>query len=68
MKERNPHMAKITYIDHDGTERVVESIRRHSTGTAEELMEGIFADALAFAEGAAEPLDDLTVAVLRADR
>jgi serine phosphatase RsbU (regulator of sigma subunit) len=51
-----------------GTERVVESIRRHSTGTAEELMEGIFADALAFAEGAAEPLDDLTVAVLRADR
>lgn len=51
-----------------GYERVTQSILRHASGTAEEIMEGVFADALAWAEGADEPLDDLTVAVLRADR
>ncbi|MHC4846549.1 MAG: PP2C family protein-serine/threonine phosphatase [Planctomycetota bacterium] len=50
-----------------GPERVIESIKRHASGTAEELMEGVFADALAWAEGADEALDDLTVAVMRAD-
>jgi sigma-B regulation protein RsbU (phosphoserine phosphatase) len=50
-----------------GRARVVESIKRHGAGTAEELVDGLFRDALAWAEGGAGADDDVTIAVLRAD-
>ncbi len=51
-----------------GRARVIESIQRHSGGTAEELLEGIFRDALEWSKGFDSHPDDVTVAVLRADR
>ncbi|MGQ0553940.1 MAG: PP2C family protein-serine/threonine phosphatase [Planctomycetota bacterium] len=50
-----------------GRARVVESIRRHGNGTAEALIEGLFHDALDWAQGTDRHPDDVTVAVLRAD-
>ncbi len=50
-----------------GRPRVVESIRRHGRGSAEALLEGIFRDALDWAQGDDLHPDDVTVAVLRAD-
>ena len=48
--------------------RVIESIRRHGKGTADELLAGVFADAETWAGDRFAPMDDVTVAVLRADR
>ncbi len=50
-----------------GRARVIESIKRHGRGTAEQLLEGVFADALQWSPGHDLHVDDLTVAVLRAD-
>ncbi len=51
-----------------GRERAIESMLRHRSGSATDLLEGIFKDALAWTdeESAALYADDLTVAVLRA--
>jgi len=48
--------------------RVIESIRRHGRGSADDLLVGIFADAETWAGEHFAPMDDVTVAVLRADR
>lgn len=48
--------------------RVIESIRRHGRSSADNLLRGIFEDAEAWAGDAFAPIDDVTVAVLRADR
>jgi serine phosphatase RsbU (regulator of sigma subunit) len=50
-----------------GRARVIESIKRHAGGTAEDMLEGIFRDALEWSQGDDMHPDDLTVAVLRAD-
>jgi sigma-B regulation protein RsbU (phosphoserine phosphatase) len=51
-----------------GRARVIESIKRHSSGTAPELLEGVFDDAVGWSSGEERHADDVTVAVLRADR
>lgn len=48
--------------------RVIESIKRHAQGSADDLLRGIFDDAAAWAGDTFAPMDDVTVAVLRADR
>ncbi|HZL98722.1 MAG TPA: GAF domain-containing SpoIIE family protein phosphatase, partial [Planctomycetota bacterium] len=48
--------------------RVIESIKRHGRRSADELLQGVFADAESWAGDAFAPMDDVTVAVLRADR
>jgi sigma-B regulation protein RsbU (phosphoserine phosphatase) len=53
--------------DQYGRARVIDSIKRHGRGSAEELVDGIFRDALEWAGNGARPADDVTVAVLRAD-
>ena len=50
-----------------GRARVIESIKRHAKGTAEDMLEGIFRDALDWSQGDDMHPDDVTVAVLRAD-
>ncbi len=50
-----------------GRERVLESVRKHSGGTAEDMLEGMFKDALAWGRHEPEHADDLTIAILRAD-
>ncbi|HTE06816.1 MAG TPA: SpoIIE family protein phosphatase [Planctomycetota bacterium] len=50
-----------------GRARVIQSIKRHGRGSAEQILEGVFKDALDWAPDENEHIDDLTVAVLRAD-
>jgi sigma-B regulation protein RsbU (phosphoserine phosphatase) len=50
-----------------GRARVIETVRKHAHGTAPELLEGIFDDALGWSSGEERHADDVTVAVLRAD-
>jgi len=48
--------------------RVIESLKRHGRHGADELLRGVFDDAESWAGDAFAPMDDVTVAVLRADR
>jgi phosphoserine phosphatase RsbU/P len=50
-----------------GRARVIESIKRHGKGSAEQMLEGLFKDALDWSNEPDVHADDLTVAVLRAD-
>jgi sigma-B regulation protein RsbU (phosphoserine phosphatase) len=50
-----------------GRARVVETIRKYARGSAPELLDGIFDDALGWSSGEERHADDVTVAVLRAD-
>jgi sigma-B regulation protein RsbU (phosphoserine phosphatase) len=47
--------------------RVIESILRRAHAGADELLSGVFEDAQTWAGDALAPMDDVTVAVLRAD-
>ena len=51
-----------------GRARVIESLKRHGQHGADELLRGVFDDAESWAGDAFAPMDDVTVAVLRADR
>ncbi|MHC5211630.1 MAG: PP2C family protein-serine/threonine phosphatase [Planctomycetota bacterium] len=50
-----------------GRERVIECLLKHAAGSAPDLLEGVFEEAIGWSSGEERHADDVTVAVLRAD-